>query len=220
VIPGESITWGSWRLAHAQIRGVAEALRISNTWDYCINLTGQDYPLKTQAQIAERLAAGPAGANYLEVLDFAKAGANPRKRLERYWIPWRGKMVKTPLPRGPLKFHPVYWGSNYFALTRGGCEQLARSDLSKRMQRTFRFALCADELIFQNILMHGPLRETVVNQTFRKLTWAGGSHPKTYTLADREELLRSDAFFARKFDTQVDASVMDVIDASLGVGDR
>ena len=59
-----------------------------------------------------------------------------------------------------------------------------------------RFALCADEMIFQNALMHGPaaLRDSVVNKTFRKLTWNGGSHPKVYTSADLDMLLASDAW--------------------------
>jgi len=94
VIPGERVMWGSWRLARAQLHQMAEALRVASDWDYCINLSGQDYPLKTNDQIAATVAAGPAGANYLEVLDFAKAGANPRKRLEFFWVPWRGKMTK------------------------------------------------------------------------------------------------------------------------------
>ena len=112
----ENIIWGSWRLAHAQIRAMGEALNMSRDWDYCLNLTAQDYPLKTQDQIVEALAAGPAGANYLEVLEFDKAGANPRKRLEFYWVPWRGQMKK--LFRRPQPKFKVYWGSNYFALTR------------------------------------------------------------------------------------------------------
>jgi hypothetical protein len=214
-IPRERIIWGSWRLAHAQIRGIGEALRASQDWAYCINLTGQDYPLKTHAEIVATLSAGPPGANYLEVLDFAKAGVNPRKRLEYFWVPWRGKMTK--LFRRRAAGFKVYWGSNYFALTRAACEHLARSELSRDMQRYFRFTLCADELIFQNAIMHGPaaLRDSLVNKTYRKLTWAGGPHPKTYTLADLPELLASDAWFARKFDEAVDAKVLDAIDEHL-----
>ena len=215
VIPSESIIWGSWRLAHAQIRAVEEALRASSKWDYCLNLTAQDYPLKTQAQIAQQLAAGPRGANYLEVLEFDKAGPNPRKRLESYWVPWRGQMRKL-LRRRRLGFK-VYWGSNYFALTRSACEHLVKSDVSRRMQRTFRFTRCADEMIFQNVLMHGPaeLRDSIVNKTFRKLTWDGGWHPKTYTIADKDELLASGAWFARKFDEAVDAKILDALDEHL-----
>ena len=215
VIPSESIIWGSWRLAHAQIRATGEALRASNDWDYCLNLTAQDYPLKTQAEIARQLAGGPPGANYLEVLEFDKAGPNPRKRLESYWVPWRGQMRKL-FRRRPVGFK-VYWGSNYFALTRAACEHLVRSDVSRRMQKTFRFTRCADEMVFQNALMHGPaeLRDSVVNKTFRKLTWDGGWHPKTYTIADKDELLASDAWVARKFDEATDAKILDVLDEHL-----
>ena len=216
VIPPERIIWGSWRLAHAQIRGVAEALRLSSDWQYCINLTGQDYPLRTQTEIAAALAAGPAGANYLEVLDFDNAGANPRKRLEFYWVPWRGRMIKLFRRRRAPSFK-VYWGSNYFCLTRAACEYLATSTVARDMQRAFRFTLCADELIFQNAIVHGPasLRDSVVGKTWRKLTWAGGPHPRTYTSADLDDLLASDAWFARKFDESVDANALDALDQHL-----
>jgi hypothetical protein len=216
LIRSESIIWGSWRLARAQIRGMKEALRLSDDWSYCLNLTAQDYPLKTQEQIVQQLAAGPAGANYLEVLDFATASENPRKRLEYFWVPWRGKMKKL-LRRRPPKFK-VYWGSNYFTFTRAACEHLVSSDTSRRMQRYFRFALCADELIFQNALMHGPaaLRDSIVSKTFRKLTWEGGSHPKTFTGGDFDELVSSDAWFARKFDEAVDATILDRLDEHVG----
>jgi hypothetical protein len=211
-IRSESIIWGSWRLARAQIRAMKEALRLSDDWSYCLNLTAQDYPLKTHDHIARQLEIGPPGANYLEVLDFAAASDNPRKRLEYYWVPWRGKMKKL-VRRRPPKFN-VYWGSNYFTLTRSACEHMVSSDISRRMQRYFRFALCADELIFQNAIMHGPaaLRDSVVGKTFRKLTWAGGSHPMTYTSADFDELVASDAWFARKFDPAVDATILDRLD--------
>jgi hypothetical protein len=215
VLRGESIIWGSWRLAHAQVRGMAEALRVAGDWSYCINLTAADYPLKTHEQIVAALEAGPREANYVEVLEFAKANENARKRLEHYWIPWKGRMQKLFRRRAPR--FTVYWGSNYFALTRAACEHLATSDLSRQMQRYFRFALCADEMIFQNALMHGPatLRDSIVNKTFRKLTWNGGSHPKTYTVADLDALLASDAWFARKFDPAVDARVLDALDEHL-----
>jgi hypothetical protein len=216
MIRSESIIWGSWRLARAQIRGMKEALRLADNWQYCLNLTGQDYPLKTQEQIAAQLAAGKPGANYLEVLDFADASENPRKRLQFYWVPWRGKMKKMLRRRAPR--FKVYWGSNYFTLTRAACEHLVSSDVSRRMQRYFRFALCADELIFQNALMHGPavLADSIVPKTFRKLTWEGGIHPKTFKLSDLGELLSSDAWFARKFDESVDSAVLDRLDERLG----
>jgi len=213
-IGSESIIWGSWKLAKVQIRGMAEALRMSGDWTYCLNLTAQDYPLRTQAEISEALAAGPAGANYLEVLDFAAASPGPRKRMEFFYVPWRGEMRKT-LRRRPRADMKLFWGSNYFAFTRPACEHLVSSDVSRKMQRYFRFTICADEMIFQNAIMHSPLAETVVSKTFRKLVWSGGSHPKTFTTADREELLASDAWFARKFDDAVDANILDILDESL-----
>lgn len=212
-IPGESIIWGSWNLARAQIRAMAEALRASRDWQYCLNLTAQDYPLRSQQEISHALSTAPTDANYLEVLEFANASPGPRKRLEYFWFPWRGKLRKGPRRRPP-KFE-VFWGSNYFAFTRAACEHLVASKISRQMQNYFRWSLCSDELIFQNVLMHSPLRDTMISKIHHQLVWAGGSHPKTFTIADRDELLASDAWFARKFDDTVDAKILDLLDEHL-----
>jgi hypothetical protein len=215
VIPSETVLWGSWRIAHAQIRCMAEALRVSRDWDYCLNLTGQDYPLRTQAQIAAELSAGPPGANYIEVAPFSTATSGPRKRMEYYWVPWRGQMRKL-LPRGKPPFN-VFWGSNWITCTRAACEHFVSSDASKRMQRFFRFTLCADEMIFQNAIMHGPrgLRESIVNRNFRRIVWDGGISPRIFTMKDLNDLLNSNSFFARKFDTAIDSRVLDALDEHL-----
>ncbi len=214
VIRSEPLMWGSWRIARAQIRGMKEALRIADDWNYCINLTGQDYPLHTQHEIARRLESGPMDANYVQVLDFATASTEPRKRLEFYWMPWRGKMTKVMRRRRPLPFR-VYWGSNWITLTRPACEYLTCSDLANKMLRAFRFTLCADELIFQTTLMHSPFHDTLISKNFRAIDWTGGWHPRTYTLADLSRLLNSDALFARKFDDTIDSNILDAIDDHL-----
>lgn len=216
VIPAQNVIWGNWRVAHAQMRCLAEALSFSKDWDYCLSLSGQDYPLKTQRQITSQLAAGPSGANYIEVLDFDKASPKARRRMEYYWFPWRGQMTRILRRRRWPRFK-LYWGSNHINLTRAGCAHLAHSDLARRMERTFRFTTCSDEMIFQNALMHGPadLRDSIVSNCRRKLTWSGGSHPKTYTIDDLKDLLASDAWFARKFDETIDSRILDALDKHL-----
>lgn len=213
VIPSDKIIWGSWRLARVQILGLEQALRLSRDWGYVLNVTGQDYPLKAQPELAAILEKGETDKSYMEVLAFKAAAADPKKRLEHWWMSWGGKMHRLWKRRWPS--FEVYWGSNQWVFTRAAAEFVARSRLSRKMQRSFRFSLCADELIFQNIMMHGPLREQIIVEPMRKIIWNGGSHPKVLTLADREELLGAKEWFARKFDEAVDSRIMDVIDEAL-----
>jgi hypothetical protein len=213
VIPSDNIIWGSWRLALVQTQAIAKALELSKDWAYCFNLSGQDYPLKSQPELAQILAQGEIDKSYMEVLRFKEASENPKKRLEHWWAPWRGQMKKLWRRRWPS--FEVFWGSNQWVLTREACEFIAHSKLSKQMHKTFRFSLCADELIFQNILMHGPLREKVITQPMRKVVWTGGWHPKVFTIEDRDELLNAKEWFARKFDETVDLHIMDALDEAL-----
>lgn len=46
----------------------------------------------------------------------------------------------------------------------------------------------------------------------RYIDWSlGGSHPKTFTLSDYDNLIDSNCIFARKFNTEVDKNVIDKI---------
>ncbi len=195
VMPSRKILWGSCRIAEVQIQCMERALELSKGWGYCVNLSGQDYPLRGQAELAEILKNCPKGTSFIEVLRFAEASENPKKRLEYWWAPWRGKMRRLWRRRWPG--FEVFWGSNQWVLTREACKFVVKSELSERMQRCFRFTLCADELIFQNILMHGPLRDKIANKPMRKVVWEGGPHPKVFTLADKDELLSAPEWFAQ-----------------------
>jgi hypothetical protein len=214
VLRPRSIIWGSSALAKTQFEGIAAALELSQDWQYLLNLTGQDYPLRPQSFIRQWLSDQPPGRNYMEVLRFADASPPVQKRMQFYWINWRGQMKKL-MQRTPRADPEIFWGSNYFILTREACEYLVRDPAPRKLARHFRWALCSDELFFQTALMHSRFRDTIVRDHKRKIVWAGGWHPKTFTIADKDELLASDAFFARKFDEQLDATIFDAIDQSL-----
>jgi hypothetical protein len=54
----------------------------------------------------------------------------------------------------------------------------------------------------------------MVNDNLRYIRWKHikSSHPEILKTADLAELMRSGALFARKFDTDVDAGILDQID--------
>ena len=51
------------------------------------------------------------------------------------------------------------------------------------------------------------------NNNLRLINWSEGlASPKTFTIADADELLRSDKLFARKFNQNVDSKILDLLD--------
>src|SRR5262249_36827496 len=81
--------------------------------------------------------------------------------------------------------------------------------------RFFEHTLSPDELFFQTLILNSEFSDSVVNDHRLYLEWRGGSNPATFTLADFERIVASDALFARKFDTGVDAGILDALDARI-----
>jgi hypothetical protein len=68
ILESRRAQWGGWSLVDAELRGMAQLLRMGADWSHFINLSGQDFPLRSQTEIAGYLAARP-GREFIKVLD-------------------------------------------------------------------------------------------------------------------------------------------------------
>src|SRR6185369_17882479 len=50
--------WGGWNLVRTELRAIRQLLSMGE-WSYYVNLSGQDFPLRTQEEIAATLARMP-----------------------------------------------------------------------------------------------------------------------------------------------------------------
>src|SRR3990172_2608399 len=66
LLKGESTLWGGYSLVDAELRGIEELLKISPKWEFFINLSGQDFPLKSQAHIQDFLRRNK-GKDFIKV---------------------------------------------------------------------------------------------------------------------------------------------------------
>lgn len=223
LIENRRVIWGGWSQTRVQLAMMERALSYDNhpsngshrRWDYLINLSGQDYPLRTPEQIRRWLADQGPDRNFFEVLDFDQATAEIRPRMDFFHFELGNKLRRIRLRRPTPKGLHVFWGSSWFIASRSLCELATSSPLAAQCRKAIRLARSSDEIFFQTLLMNSPLREMLVRDPRRKIVWDGGSHPRTFTLEDAPELLSADAFFARKFDETVDAAILDVIDREL-----
>jgi hypothetical protein len=213
VMAPRNIGWGAWSLCRIQIDLMASALNVSDDWQYLINLSGQDFPLRTQEEIAAALAAGPAGANRLQVLDFAATNGTIRKRLDHYWIEWHSRSRRLWRRQLPADAR-IYWGSNWVIHSRQACAYVTGPE-ARHWQRFFRFSMIPDEFFFQTALMNSPLAGTIIADNARHIIWNGGPNPRILTDADRNSLLASPAWFARKFDETTHPAILDEMERAL-----
>lgn len=217
-LPSRDVRWASWSVVDATLAGIAALLSIDRRWSHFSNLSGQDFPLQPQDAVIERLQARPE-ANYVEYFDPSQwlAGME-RIRHVRIEPPWPRRGITLPKVRRDrwqrLLGDTTYWGgSSYFTVTREFCEHLLASPRLPAFKRFFRYCYSADEIFWPSFMLDSPMRDTVVNDNLRLIDFSEGlPRPRTWTMADRDRLLRSDKLYARKFDPDVDDEIIDLLE--------
>jgi hypothetical protein len=212
------------------LRAIRYLLDAAEEWSHFINLSGQDFPLQPTSVIEAHLAARPT-RTYLEHFRpeemtwtwenpaFKPGNADfdrPDSRVDRFYIDWPRPVGIRPLPQIRRRLPAgVTWygGSQWMTLSREACVYLTHSRAAQRMRRFYRHTFIPDESFFQTALLNSPLRDTVINDHRRAIQWQ--PHIVTYTLEHRDLLLNSDAWYARKFDDDVDPVILDLLEQRL-----
>ena len=55
LLRSQNVVWGGYSMVDVELRGIRKLLKISAKWDFFINLSGQDFPLKPQSVIEDFL---------------------------------------------------------------------------------------------------------------------------------------------------------------------
>jgi len=216
--------WGAFGHVRATIEGLDELYRRSAQFDYVALLTGQDYPIKPASAI-ERTLAESGGRSFMAYDRLPGGLADGMERIT-YWHSRRigrprGWHLRLPIRRQfPQQLVP-YGGSSYWWLSREAIDYV-RSFVAEqpRFYRFFKHVDVPDEIFFHTILLNSPLRDSVVNDELRYVDWARKPMPAIFGVGDLELLRRSPKLLARKFDSTVDAEILDLIDRELLVERR
>jgi hypothetical protein len=154
--------------------------------------------------------AGPRLARCLPALRFLN-------RLQSHWHvhltygPFVGVRARRT-PFGPRLV--CYAGSQWTTLRRACVEHLSeRFACERELLAYYERCICADESIVQTLLVNSR-RFRLVADHYRYIDFAGSrtGSPRTLTCADLDTLAARRYQFARKFDTAVDAEVLDRLD--------
>ncbi|KAF0811409.1 hypothetical protein IGB42_04107 [Andreprevotia sp. IGB-42] len=216
--------WGGFSLVAATLRLMRAAL--ADGCDWLVLLSGQDYPLKSNTEIAARLLHG-GRAGYIDSRSVAEFDVRYRwqafhfEALNRSLFD-RGVQKLQRLAgrlgvhrRLPMPLQAVRAGSQWWCLhADAGQAILAFVAAQPQLPDFFRKTLVPDEMFFQTMLAHTPFAEQVAHDALRHLEWADGAwSPRTFSADDLPALLASPALFARKF--AADGVLADVLDAAL-----
>ena len=215
-----NVVWGGYSMIQAELNGMRYLLEINKKWDFFINLSGQDHPLKSQEIIRNFLTKNKRN-NYIKVANQAMARPETMNRIDNYFVESGSGFSGVPYKRAFLKNAVSYIGGQWMILTRQCCEFICNSGESIRFEEFYKNTLIADESFFQTVLMNTSFDGRIVNDDKRAIIWIPDGdiklRPKTFTQYDIDFLLSGSNLFARKFDDHVDANIVNMMASHFNV---
>lgn len=214
--------WGGFGVVRAALAAIDELEGVE--YDHAVLLTGQDYPIKPVAEI-EAFFDDARGRSFIDCarLPSPRWQQGGLSRLDRrYWhgellgrrfhVPNRLLPLRVPrrLPQGLVP----HMGGAYWALGREAVDYVREFNRSRPdVARFFEHVDMPDESYFQTVLASSGLE--VVDGDLHYIDWSEGlTSPRVLTARDLPALAATPALFARKFDIEVDAAVLDRLDES------
>lgn len=220
----EKVYWGAYSIVQATVNGFEQMLASGKAYDYITLLSGQDYPLKSNAVILDFFKANPDKA-FMEFYSVNDVWQEAIPRLNKYYLtnyPFAGStkletLLNKFLPKRQPPKDLVFVGrSQWFSITLEHVKYIVTTlATNHKLRRYFSFTWGSDEFVFQTLLYNSPFKSQMANDNLRYIDWsAGGASPKTFTIANADTLLQTDKLFARKFNEAIDVEILNTIDAS------
>ena len=203
------VTWGKWDQVGTALSAIQKALATDYGWTHFINLSGQDFPLKSQEEIQAELAKQPQ-ISFLEGEYFPK----DHNYAGHLFISFLNNHFTKTLVRVDKVFHELkfYKGSQWMILSRDFCEHIINGELPNKLKPLFKKIYIPDESYFVTLAANFPKKENIIWENKRFIRWTQGwAHPHILTKKDLPEILASQAYFARKFDEKKDKEVLDYL---------
>jgi len=218
LLKSQSTRWGGYSLVDAELRGIKELLKIGSEWEFFINLSAQDFPLKSQTHIQDFLSRN-IGKNFIRVANQSKFRPDTLSRIQYYFTEFGNRVLRIPIKRPYLRGVTPYIGNQWMILGRKFCEFVCYSPEVERFKRFYRNTFIPDEGFFQTVIMNTSYEGIIVNDDKRTIVWVPVGtiklRPRDFTSKDAEFLLASQGLFARKFDETVDAGIFSTLELNL-----
>ena len=210
--------WGGYSLVDAELRGMTQLLDTGADWKYFINLSGQDFPLKSQGYIADFLTKN-AGKQFIRAVDQRTMRPDTMNRLSHYYVEAFNQIVRTGVPQSRMRGVTPYIGTQWKAVTRDFCDFVCNDPAARRFKSFYRRTLIADEGFFQTVIMNAYPGGDVTIDDLRTIDWVPDGdiklRPRTFVARDALRLTLSPDLFARKFDSSEDSEILDILESHL-----
>ncbi|XP_043945087.1 xylosyltransferase 1 [Protopterus annectens] len=222
--------WGGASLLTMYLQSMKDLLNMKDwPWDFFINLSAADYPIRTNDQLVAFLTKY-RDMNFLKSHGRDNARFIRKQGLDRLFLEcdthmWR--LGDRKIPEGIS----VDGGSDWFLLNRKFVEYVIFStdDLVTKMKRFYAYTLLPAESFFHTVLENSPHCETMVDNNLRITNWNRklgckcqykhivdwcGCSPNDFKPSDfhRFQQTARPTFFARKFEAVVNQEIIAQLD--------
>lgn len=226
--------WGGFSLVNMTLIGMKFAIQNQLNFDFLVDISGQSYPIKSNAVIRSTLAVDP-NAIYMDIRQDPNV---PAPELWHHYVECDDaahRITRLQAPRGIYMF----MGSQWFILPRHVVEWFLTDLLPVGFVDYAQHIMVADEHYFTTMIKNSPycadhvnknynylvfgeweqqLRSSMLERDLRKCNQPDPEHcgrsPTTLTRQFERSVKSSRALFARKFDPANSTSMafVDVVD--------
>ena len=220
------VIWGGYSQVQATINGLEEIISCNKNYNFINFISGQDYPIKPLNQFYAFLSQHKNN-EFIEYIHESERYEVTKSRIYKYnfnefnikgkYLIQKLANMILPEKKFPLKNYEIVWKANWFILSKDAVSYVLKFlKENPEVVQFFKYGWGVDEFVFQTILYNSEFKEKIINRNYRFVDWsAQEASPKTFRLEDFDKLVNTDDFFARKFDQDLDSTILDQIDQKL-----
>jgi hypothetical protein len=219
--------WGGYSFVRAIMSSLKEVLKGDN-YEFINLMSAQDYPIKHIEDFYQFLLKH-RGMCFISYEHADKRWWQHAVARYRYYhftdLKLRGKyllqkLVNKLMPRRNFPLDISMYGSSnssWWVISAKAAEYVVSFiESNSKLKRFMRFTWGSDEFLIATVLMNSPFKNCVINNNLRYIDWSeGGANPKIFSKKDLYQLMKSDHFFARKFDMDFDSEILNMIDRAI-----
>lgn len=213
ILESMNIVSGGFSMIQAELNAMEFLLNVNQEWDYFINLSGEDYPLKSQNIIRKFLAINK-GRNYLFYYDQEFYRPDTLQRIQNHFTELAYMISSFIYKREFMKGITPYIGGKWFIFTKETCVFLTNNKRVMDFEDYYLHTFLPAESFFQTVLMNTSFKDIIVNDDKRAIFGKSIFQNKQNILNYIESLKLSNQLFIRKVNHTTDENILSYIEDS------
>jgi hypothetical protein len=208
ILESMNINPGGFSIIQTEINAMEFLLNVNEGWDFFINLSGEDQPLKSQ-KIIRKFLGQNRNKNYLFYYDQKFYRPDTLQRIHNHFTELAYKISSLIYKREFMKGVVPYIGGKWVIFTRETCRFFSANDKVMLFEDFYLHTFLPGDSFFQTVLMNTVFSEIIVNDDKRAVSVSGRNSGEQI-----EDLKNNNQLFIRKLDPEEDEEILKYIDES------